>query len=128
MGKHKNKIILTTLGFLIGLLVFASLANIALKLQSQETHPLTVPIVTVASQAVIHYEGEDNTDALTLLKERASIKQNALGMVTTINKREAKDQAKEYWAFYVNGEMATVGAAEYITKEGDRIEWRIETY
>jgi hypothetical protein len=32
----------------------------------------------------------------------------------------------KYWAFYVNGQMASVGANDYVTKAGDKIEWRFE--
>lgn len=76
----------------------------------------------------IVYQGRDNVDALTLLKQKTSIKQDASGLVTTINGREANEKAKEYWAFYINGKPATVGPAEYITKKGERIEWRLETF
>ena len=40
----------------------------------------------------------------------------------------AEESKKEYWAFYINGKMANVGAADYQTKEGDKIEWKIEKY
>lgn len=31
-----------------------------------------------------------------------------------------------YWSFYVNGEMAQVGAGSYIQQEGDWIEWKFQ--
>ena len=48
--------------------------------------------------------------------------------VTGINGREADTKKKEYWAFYVNGKPATVGAGSYILKQADKIEWKIENY
>lgn len=31
-----------------------------------------------------------------------------------------------YWSFYVNGEMAQVGAGAYVQEEGDVIEWKFQ--
>jgi len=69
--------------------------------------------------------------ALDLTKEKADIKTKGEGTsayVTEINGVMAQDAKKEYWAFYVNGKMATVGAGSYKLKSGDKIEWRIEKY
>lgn len=69
--------------------------------------------------------------ALDLTKEKANIKtkgEGANAYVTEINGQEALNSKKEYWAFYVNGKPATVGAGSYKLKAGDRIEWRIEKY
>lgn len=32
----------------------------------------------------------------------------------------------KYWTFYVDGQMANIGAAEYKTKGGEKIEWKFE--
>ena len=40
----------------------------------------------------------------------------------------ASSNDKEFWALYVNGKQAEVGAGTYIIKNNDTIEWRIETY
>ena len=32
----------------------------------------------------------------------------------------------KYWIYYVNGEMALVGAGDYVVQPGDRIEFRFE--
>lgn len=74
------------------------------------------------------YKGKNDTDALTLLKERTEVMQDDSGLVTSINGREADSGAREYWSFYVNNEMANVGPADYITKDSDNIEWKIESY
>lgn len=69
--------------------------------------------------------------ALDLTKEKTNIKTKEEGMnayVTEINGQEALNSKKEYWAFYVNGKMAEVGAGSYKLKEGDKIEWKIEKY
>jgi len=69
--------------------------------------------------------------ALDLTKEKTNIKTKGEGVnayVTEINGQEALNSKKEYWAFYVNGKMAKVGAGSYKLKEGDKIEWKIEKY
>ncbi len=69
--------------------------------------------------------------ALDLTREKAIIKtkgEGANAYVTEINGIEAQVSKKEYWAFYVNGKMAEVGAGSYKLKEGDKIQWQIEKY
>ncbi len=77
---------------------------------------------------IFRYSGKEGVDALTLLKQQTSVEQNSTGLVTAINKRKADASNKEYWSFFVNGKMAEVGPADYLTKDSDQIEWRIETY
>lgn len=74
----------------------------------------------------ISYVGHEGTDALTILREEASVDAEN-GFVTAINGRKA-DASKEFWAFYVNGKQAEVGAGEYLTKDSDQIVWKIEQY
>lgn len=96
------------------------------------THPHFTPLKTVISQ--IHqansfsYQGQDNKDALSLLKAKAVVGQNASGLVISINGREANATKHEYWAFYVNGKLAGVGPADYQTHKSDMILWKIATY
>ena len=74
------------------------------------------------------YKGEDGKDALAILKEKTTVEQSSSGLVISINNRKADEGKKEFWAFYVNGKMAEVGPADYITKKGDLIEWKIQKY
>lgn len=74
------------------------------------------------------YNGKDGVDALTLLKEKADIEQDASGLVSAINGRKADTDKHEYWAFYVNDQMAQVGPASYKTTNSDVLMWKIETY
>ncbi|MCX6732061.1 MAG: DUF4430 domain-containing protein [Candidatus Roizmanbacteria bacterium] len=53
-------------------------------------------------------------------------KENAF--VTAIDGYTANSENKEFWAFYVNGKQAEVGAGSYVIKNHDTIEWKIETY
>ncbi|KKQ24483.1 MAG: hypothetical protein US40_C0003G0022 [Candidatus Roizmanbacteria bacterium GW2011_GWC2_37_13] len=69
--------------------------------------------------------------ALDLTKEKEDIVTKGDGAnayIIGINGIEAKSADKEYWAFYVNAKMATVGAGSYKLKPGDKIEWKIEKY
>jgi hypothetical protein len=76
----------------------------------------------------VFYKGENGQDALTLLRKNFSVSFDNSGMVNAISNRKADSQKHEYWAFYVNGEMAKVGSADYKTKNTDLIEWKIEKY
>jgi len=71
------------------------------------------------------------TTALDLLKQTTKIETKGEGVnayVVTINGRPASNVAKEFWAFYVNGKPATVGAGSYVLKFNDKILWKIEKF
>ncbi len=71
------------------------------------------------------------TTALTLLRTTHKISTQGEGVnafISSIDERSADVNAHEFWAFYVNGKQATVGAGSYILKNNDTIEWKIETY
>ena len=48
------------------------------------------------------------------------------GFLSSINGNEHDMDAERYWLFYVNDDMASVGAADYEIEEGDVIEWKLE--
>ncbi len=50
------------------------------------------------------------------------------GFVTSINGVSQDASAGLYWLYYINGEFAQVGAAEYIVQEGDEITWKLESF
>ncbi|GAA3216903.1 DUF4430 domain-containing protein [Oerskovia jenensis] len=78
------------------------------------------------------YEGVAGKTALELLvaADPTAVVQGEgeNAFVTGIDGREAQDSAKEFWALYVNGEMAQVGAGALVTETGDEIAWKLETY
>jgi hypothetical protein len=82
------------------------------------------------ANTMVSYKGETGKTALDILifREKARVEQDNSGMVSAINGRKADTSKKEFWAFYVNGKMSTVGAQEYMSKESDTIVWKIETY
>lgn len=68
--------------------------------------------------------------ALDLLKKTGAIKTKGEGknaFVVQINGKKA-DEKKEFWAFYINGKMAEIGAGSYQLKNNDQIEWKLEKF
>lgn len=85
------------------------------------TAPLAIP-------SPITYQGEEGKTALDILKNQAAIETSGEGantFVLGINGYRP-DQSTAFWAFYVNGTQAPVGAGAYKTKATDTIEWRVE--
>ena len=78
---------------------------------------------------IIAYDGEDGKTALELLKLHAHVvTTNASGLgelVVTINGIGARNNNGFNLIYYVNGSMPKTGAGNYITKNGDKIEWKI---
>ncbi|GAA1739760.1 hypothetical protein GCM10009809_39010 [Isoptericola hypogeus] len=78
------------------------------------------------------YAGQDGKTALELLVENdpdAQVQgkgENAY--VTGIRGREADEDAKEFWALYVDDEQAEVGAGTLETKDGQTVTWKLETF
>lgn len=83
---------------------------------------------TIVLSNYVSYKGKTGKNALQLLKEKATVEQDSSGLVVAINGRSANLSKNEYWAFYVNGKLSTVGPAEYQTKDEDSIEWKIENF
>ena len=75
----------------------------------------------------ITYQGVEGKNALELLKSNYKVETEAFSgfgeMVKSIDGVTPDD--KHFWGFYVNGEMAQVGAESYVTKSSDNIEWKL---
>lgn len=50
------------------------------------------------------------------------------GFVTSIKGISQDTGAGKYWVYYINGEYAPVGAADYIVQDGDEITWKLEGF
>ena len=88
-----------------------------------------VQTVTNSRQQItqISYDGKNGKDAYTLLKQYATVqaKHYSFGyFVTSIN--GTPGNGPKYWTFYVNGKQASVGASSYITKNSDKITWKLQ--
>ena len=116
-------------------LIVIILGVFLIKLPKQTTPPLenNTPVTTVSpltSPLVdqFEYPGTKGVDALTLLKQKTTVEQDSSGMVVSISGRQADNNQREFWSFYINGQSAQVGPASYITKDNDIINWKIEKY
>ncbi|MFF2267215.1 DUF4430 domain-containing protein [Cellulosimicrobium cellulans] len=79
----------------------------------------------------LSYEGRTGTTALDLLLEAdpsAQVTGEGENAFVTAIDGVAADPDSEFWALYVNGEMATVGAGSLETEDGDEITWKLETF
>ncbi|WP_454729452.1 DUF4430 domain-containing protein [Cellulosimicrobium protaetiae] len=77
------------------------------------------------------YEGRAGTTALDLLLEAdpsAQVTGEGENAFVTAIDGVVADPDSEFWALYVNGEMATVGAGSLETTDGDEITWKLETF
>ncbi len=73
------------------------------------------------------YKGVDGKNALDLLKEKYAVETQHFDfgdMVISIGGVKADENY--FWAFYVNDQVAQVGASSYITKSTDDIKWKLE--
>ena len=68
----------------------------------------------------------EGTYLLDVMEAEYDIVDEGAGFVSSINGNEHDMDAERYWLFYVNDEMASVGAADYEIEEGDVIEWKLE--
>lgn len=83
-------------------------------------------IQTSDNGSTISYQGQEGKTALELLKAKVQVetKDTSFGpQIMAINGIQATD--KEFWLFSVNGQPASVGAHQYQTKDGDKIEWKL---
>ena len=126
MVKYKHLFLILVI-FILSLGVFSFFQS-STNQQALQNSKVAPTISVTPSVSRFQYSGQEGKDALTVLKHQTSIEQDSSGLVVSINKRKADPAKKEFWAFYVNGEFAQVGPAEYMTKEGDQIEWKIENY
>lgn len=126
MTKQSKKIVAGAIGaFIIALLFWQGRAILTMHPQEKL---LQKEVVTKTNTYRFSYKGENGRNALQLLKEKVLIQQDSTGLVTSINGHKLKPEKREYWAFYVNGTFSKVGPAEYMTNDGDLIEWRVEKY
>lgn len=123
-----KKITMMVWGIVVCVFVINILLGLGLQKLTERKKALVTPTPTVHVIPQVSYKGVEGKDALTLLKEKSSVTQNSSGLVTSINGYQARDKEHEYWAFYINKKLATVGPADYQTQEGDMFEWKIEKY
>lgn len=124
MAKISNKLLLSLAFAIGGMLILLSVGNIV----QDNKVPQNASTAVTKQTDKLTYKGEAGKDALTVLKEHASVAQDASGLVVAINNRKADAAKHEFWAFLVNGSMAQVGPKAYQTKPTDTIVWEIQHY
>lgn len=130
----KNKTLFTTLG--IVLVVGVGVMLLPRMQTTQAPEVTSIQQETISVRQTINNKTETESQkkgstALELLQNTAEVKMKGEGenaFVTAINGVEASESKKQFWAFYVNGKQAEVGAGTYQLKEGDAIEWKLETF
>lgn len=85
-----------------------------------------VAITNTATTEAISYPGQDGKNALELLQQKHTVDVSAEGFVNSIDGQKPSDH--QFWAFYINGQSATVGAKDYQAKTNDTIDWKLETF
>jgi hypothetical protein len=80
---------------------------------------------------VVSYEGVAGETALDTLKQLTRVATKAYDFgeqVIAINDLAQDELTGAYWSFYVNGQMASVGAGAYVSAQNDKIEWKLESF
>ncbi len=128
--KHASKLLVVIVGLVVAITGSAGLVLATQKPNTKPTVSLQAPAEQQATSkfTYLKYQGEQGQTALALLKAHAQVetKDSSYGpYVDSINGVKGGTDGK-YWAFYVNGSMAQVGADAYSTQAGDHIEWKFE--
>lgn len=82
--------------------------------------------VNSVKQQAVSYAGKEGKNALDLLKSGHTVDVSDQGFVNAID--GVKPGNRQFWALYVNGKQAEVGAKDYITKPTDKVEWKLESF
>lgn len=80
------------------------------------------------NENLVSFTAVSGKSVLDQLKEQATVevKDSSYGpYVDAINGKVGGTDNK-YWSFYVDGQLAQVGAAEYMPNGGELIEWKFE--
>ena len=122
---QKTKTI-AVLGVLV--VIGATLIGISIANDNAEHNTSGTQTQQVKTTDVVTYQGEEGKTALAILKASYNVETktyDGIGeMVTGIN--GVAPDSKHFWAFYVNGKQAEVGAGQYQTKAGDKISWKLD--
>lgn len=70
---------------------------------------------------------EEGDSVMDVMEDHYDIEEDG-GLITAIDGVSQDTSKNLYWFYDINGEMAEVGAEKTIVKEGDTIEFRLETF
>ncbi len=80
----------------------------------------------VPSTEYVYYKGENGKTVLELLENVSKIEKETVEggvLVTSIDGVKGDDVNLKQWIYYVDGEEMKVLADQYVTKDGQEIEW-----
>jgi hypothetical protein len=107
--------------FLIIALVATVAAGCSIKKASNSSNNQSTQSSTIA------YKGQQGRTALDLLKSNYKVDTQTFSsgeFVKTIN--GITPDKDHYWSLFINGKESTVGAGQYVTKDGDSVEWKLQ--
>jgi hypothetical protein len=114
--------------FVLSLVLFLSAGCLGKPRSGESTKIYEKAAKQLSITQTVQYEGENGKTALQLLKDKYQVQTkeySGLGeFVEAIG--GIKPDSKHFWAFYINGKLSEVGANQYQTKNGDKIEWKLE--
>lgn len=118
-----KKYTITIFGALVALTIAVGGGLTAIHTNSNSS----VHAIQTARHTVVSYHGVMGMDALAILKQKHHVQTKTYSgfgeEVTGIDGVLA--DSKHYWAFYINGKMAQVGAGSYTTKASDTLTWKL---
>jgi hypothetical protein len=121
-------VVLGACGF--GLYGITNNASVVQSPAQAEDTAITSGIQISPDGKLVAYDGVAGETALATLKKLADVKTDSYSfgeLVTSINGLTASNP-NESWLFYVNGQSAAVGAGDYNSVAGDKIEWKLESF
>ncbi|MDR0956083.1 MAG: DUF4430 domain-containing protein [Candidatus Nomurabacteria bacterium] len=130
----KSKLRKSTVGLIVILaivVVAAAILTVCLTRPAKKLAPTkttaAAKVCPMDAQNVVSYDGESGKTAYQILADDCTVKSSDSSygkFVTEINGVAAG--TTKYWAFYINGKYASVGADKYQTKDGDQLKWQLE--
>lgn len=122
-------------GIAIAIVAILGLA-VALALYQSNAQPQVTPAMQSVESAPpelgrteISYHAQPGITSLEQLKSEAKnvlTQESEYGELVDSVEGHKGGTNGAYWSFYVNGEMAQVGAGSYVQEEGDYIEWKFQ--
>ncbi len=122
-------IILSLLGFIFYQSEFKSSKEEVTIQKISPSVGVPLPYSSPGQNQLVEYSCQTGLTPFKILSERYKIeyeKQDLGPLVISIN--EQKPNGNEYWAFYIDGKMAPVGADNYQCQRDEKIEWKLEKF
>jgi hypothetical protein len=116
------------IGILAAVIIVGGLIGFGIVNQDKNTDTTTTASPTASvNKELISYQGQDGQKAIDVLKASHTVvtEDSSFGPFVKGIDGLVADSA-HYWAFYVNGQYATIGAHQYDSKSSDLIEWKYE--